>query len=99
MAKFCLGCLRLSRWDSTLGVRVWDGVVSSERVGMAKNRRESRAATVVSDGTVHGETLGFWLCQVCAWLYDNDREYNRKMAVYAALKRHTPPEGFTGWTV
>ena len=99
MAKYCLGCLRMSRWDPSLGARVYDGKVNHERVGEAKERRETQSATVMSNGETHSEKLGFWLCQVCAWLFDNDREYHRKMAVYAALKRHAPPEGFAGWTV
>ena len=99
MAKYCLGCLRLSRLDPTLGCRVYDGVVSGERVGDAKNRRETQNVTVVSNGQSHNEKLAFHLCQVCAYLFDNDREFCRKTAMYAALKRHVPPEASSGFYV
>lgn len=95
--RSCIGCSRLSRWDGTLGRRIYDGLISKERVPGATQKRQVDCMNGVDPKAPKVERLAFYLCQVCAYLFDNDTTANQRIGVAAALRRHTPPEAWNGW--
>lgn len=74
-------CLFCRRWS------LWQLAPSEMRVFDAKNKRQSGPMALIRNGKASPIKMTFYLCSVCAYLFDNDALIHHDIVVRAAQIR------------